>query len=316
MTIANKKIVIYISSAVCLLLLLLFFSPEKTTAAFYKWTDERGVIHITDRIDGVPPQFRKEAETRDFKKKREEHTETETPEKLPADEKRSAEEKKEEVKRLEVPFKTSKKGKDVLGRAIVEVRLNNSVTAPLLIDTGARGLLISSKLAYRLGLFEGDEDLLLVPIAGIGGASPALRTIIDTIRIGEAEGEFIPAHIVLEPLSDSYEGLIGMDVMSRYIFTINMSKKLVLLEEDIATKDLPGGHSREWWKEIFQEFDHNKAYWEEQRKAADRAFDKFPILRLKKYKKFAEQQYEESVRFLEKLERQARKYLVPVHWRR
>lgn len=315
MTIANKKIAIYISAAVCLLLLVFLFTPEETTAAFYKWTDERGVIHITDRIDGVPPQFRKEVETRDYIKKRKEHTETEIPEKLPEKDKTSVEAEKGEVKRLEVPFKTSKKWKDVVGRAIVEVKLNNSVTAPLLIDTGAPGLVITSKLADRLGLFEGDEELLLVTIAGIGGATSAIRTIVDTIQIGEAKGEFIPAHIVLEPLSDSFEGLIGMDVMSRYMFTINMSKKLVFMEEDIATKDLPGGRSKGWWKQIFQEFKYNNAYWEEEKKAADRASWKNPIVGLKEYKNFTDYQHEESVRLLEKLERHARKYLVPVHWR-
>jgi len=95
-------------------------------------------------------------------------------------------------------------------RIIVPVTLNGSVTARMALDTGAPGMVISERLAQRLGVFERDDEKLIISASGIGGTVPAILTIVDTARIGQVEDRFIPTQVTSLP-DMAFEGLIGMD---------------------------------------------------------------------------------------------------------
>src|SRR5262249_24926376 len=68
-------------------------------------------------------------------------------------------------------------------RVIINVTLNGRVRAPLAVDTGAPHTVISRALAERLGLMDQTSARVWTQAAGIGGSTPAIRTIIDTIRV-------------------------------------------------------------------------------------------------------------------------------------
>ena len=66
-------------------------------------------------------------------------------------------------------------------RIIINMVFNNRVTAPILVDTGSPGLVLSAKLASQLGIINEDSNNLVVTIGGIGGKEVAIRTIIDKV---------------------------------------------------------------------------------------------------------------------------------------
>jgi hypothetical protein len=59
--------------------------------------------------------------------------------------------------------------------------------------------------------------------AGIGGETPSILTIVDSVQVGRAEDNFIPTEIVAS-LTDSFDGLIGMDFMANYTIRIDATK--------------------------------------------------------------------------------------------
>ena len=96
---------------------------------------------------------------------------------------------------------------------IINVTLNSRVQARLAVDTGATKTIICGPLAERLGLINETSGGVWTRAGGIGGSTPAIRTIIDTIRVGDIERQFFPTMIV-PPMSTAFEGLIGMDFLS------------------------------------------------------------------------------------------------------
>ena len=86
------------------------------------------------------------------------------------------------------------------------------------------------EVAKRLGLFGGDEGMVVTAAGGIGGQVPAVRTFLETVQVGGAKDTFIPATIT-DSISPSFEGLIGMVFMSKYSFKIDSVKNVVVLEE-------------------------------------------------------------------------------------
>jgi len=82
-------------------------------------------------------------------------------------------------KMIEVPY-TAFEGSS--RRVIIPVQLNGSITAKMALDTGSPGMIIFDRLANRLGLFEKDDGKLLTYSAGIGGETPSILTIIDSVQ--------------------------------------------------------------------------------------------------------------------------------------
>jgi hypothetical protein len=175
----------------------------------------------------------------------------------------------------------------------------------MLIDTGAPDVMISPKVAKRLGLFGNDEGLVMTAAGGIGGKVPVVRTFLDTVQVGGAKDTFIPATIT-ESISESFEGLIGMVFMSKYSFKIDSAKKMVIFEEVQPDSRAPGGRNERWWRSQFKELRALHDAWEEysSRKDLD-----------DQDRAFARSQVNEAEKLLSKLDRHASLYSVPHPWR-
>jgi gag-polyprotein putative aspartyl protease len=109
-------------------------------------------------------------------------------------------------------------------RVIINVTLNGRVQARLAVDTGAPKTIISGALAERLGLMNETSAGVWTRASGIGGSTPAIRTIIETIRVGDIEQQFFPTTIVPE-VSTKFEGLIGMDFLSLFVMHIDPARR-------------------------------------------------------------------------------------------
>jgi hypothetical protein len=291
----------------------------------YQWTDTRGTVHFSDSVDGVPPEYRDQITSHPFKK---EQSKKDTPSSpvtstAPADTPTNPlpvapEEPK--PKRYEVPY-TAYVG--TAKRIIVSVKFNESVTAPMALDTGAPGMLISVELARKLELFDEDKGRLLITTGGIGGAALAVKSIVNTVEVGGAKSHFVPTKTVVpkkgQPLfSDDFEGLIGMDFMSSYAMQVDPVKKVVIFEELPSRPDFPGGHDEEWWRNTFQEFALFHSTWKERRDELERGIRNFVIVPTKKAEddlEFADWQTKEAEKLQDALHRYAKEHAVPMHWR-
>ena len=196
-------------------------------------------------------------------------------------------------------------------RIIVSATFNDTYTAPAAIDTGAGVVLISLRLAEKLGLMSYDEGKVLWQASGIGGTTKALITILDSVSIGKARVEFVPVFII-DALSERFEALIGMDFLSNYSVYIDSSSSYLVLTELPHKKDFPAGHDKHWWISNFKRFKYYKDYWYKIMKSLEKQPDTPELIRLKaKVKK----QFQEAERLFYKLNNYAIQNNVPQSWR-
>jgi clan AA aspartic protease (TIGR02281 family) len=269
-----------------------------------RWVDDAGITHFARSLESVPQKYRDQVKP--------EKVRTENTPKAASEQRSSVNPRtpnavavggeKPAPSVYEVPFE------DYEGeaqRVIVSVTFNGSVTVPMLIDTGAPDVMISPKVAKRLGLFGNDEGMVVTAAGGIGGKVPAVRTFLDTVQVGGAKDTFIPATIT-ESISESFEGLIGMVFMSKYSFKIDSAKKMVIFEEVQPDSRAPGGRNERWWRSQFKELRALHDAWEEysSRKDLD-----------DQDRAFARSQVNEAEKLLSKLDRHASLYSVPHPWR-
>jgi predicted aspartyl protease len=106
----------------------------------------------------------------------------------------------------------------VLGLGL-DVKLNNR-TARLMVDTGVGGLLVSSAVAKRAGLSAFSDQ----HVGGIGDEKErkSFTTYADSIRIGALEFQNCPVRVIDgQYMPGEMDGLIGTDVFSRFLVTLN-----------------------------------------------------------------------------------------------
>lgn len=265
-----------------------------------QWVDDSGVTHFARSLESVPTQYRNRVKP--------EKPNAEAMPKSAATQRVGPTASRQEVtaaggakpilNAFSVPFEAYEGDAQ---RVIVQVTFNGSVTVPMAIDTGAPGLIISPKVAQKLGLFGNDGGMVLTAAGGIGGTVPAMRTFLDTVQVGGAKDTFIPATI-MNSVSESFEGLIGMVFMSRYSFKIDSLKQVVVFEEVQPDPTAPGGRNERWWRSQFKELHALRDAWMKY------SLDSQPG-------EFADSQVKEAEKLLSKLERHASLYSVPQAWR-
>lgn len=276
--------------------------PFASGSDLVQWTDEKGVLHFSDSLENVPPRYRDQVKLDKLKDNPlPQRSRVEGASALRTNEPVTEQLK---LKSYEVPFEAYE---GTAQRVIVSVTFNDTVTARMAIDTGAPGLVISPKIASQLGLFHNDEGRVVIQSGGIGGRVPAIKTFIDKVQVGDASDTFIPATVV-RSISSSFEGLLGMDFMSKYAFKIDSVKHVVIFDELRPNPEWPGGRPEQWWRNRFREL-HNlreawlkvipREHWHAQYAVG----------------KFASQQVTEVDKLLDKLDRHANYYSVPQTWR-
>jgi len=109
----------------------------------------------------------------------------------------------------------------------LEVKLNDQ-TARLEIDTGASGLLVSRSVAQRAGLKRMSTD----EVTGVGdeGAQKGYESYAESIKIGELEFRDCRVEVLGGKRLEDSDGLIGMDIFSNFLVTLNYPLHKVKLE--------------------------------------------------------------------------------------
>jgi Flp pilus assembly protein TadD/predicted aspartyl protease len=108
----------------------------------------------------------------------------------------------------------------------LDVKLNDH-QARLQIDTGASGLLISRSVADHAGL----KQFSRTEIGGVGsqGNKDAYTTFADDIKIGSLEFKDCAVEVLNKGNVVDSDGLIGMDVFSRFLVTLDYPMRKLLL---------------------------------------------------------------------------------------
>ncbi len=108
----------------------------------------------------------------------------------------------------------------------LDVKLNGHPTR-LEIDTGAGGLVVSRAVAERAGL----KAFSKAELGGIGdqGYKPGFSAYADSIHIGNLEFQDCPVHVLDTRNSLDEDGLIGMDVLSAFLVTLDYPMHKLLL---------------------------------------------------------------------------------------
>ncbi|MDJ0868937.1 MAG: TIGR02281 family clan AA aspartic protease [Myxococcota bacterium] len=219
-------------------------------AEIYRWTDEDGRVHFTQSLNEVPRKYRKEAEhnaTRTSASRSPVQTYSTKPGTKPAQTKTPP------ASRAPGAASAGKVHRIRVQRAgtsmYVNVRLNNTVTAPFIIDTGASDVLVPGDVARQLGLDLANARTQRYRTANGVIESPVV--MLRSVTLGTAKVENVPASV-----SDHMSvGLLGLSFFNHFNYNIDAARGIVTLQRnDLAASGvIRGGRSEPQWRAEFRD---------------------------------------------------------------
>ncbi len=133
-----------------------------------------------------------------------------------------------DVERAEIKMESLTVGAHMVLRGYgLRVRLNDRATVTLLVDTGSSGITITRKLAEKIGASKLSEQAL----EGAGKSGPAVgyKAWVDKVTIGDLE--FHDCFVQATPREIAeVDGIIGLDVFSQYLVSLDMPARKLRLE--------------------------------------------------------------------------------------
>lgn len=133
-----------------------------------------------------------------------------------------------DVERTEINLELLTIGPNMVHRGYgVRVRLNDRANVTLLFDTGSSGIVITRKLAEKIGARKLSERGL----EGVGksGGAKGYQAWVDKIMIGDLEFHDCFVHATPHEVAE-VDGTIGADVFSKYLVTVDFPKHKLRLE--------------------------------------------------------------------------------------
>ncbi len=294
----------------------LFWFGSSESADYYKWVDEQGTPHYTDSIEEIPERYQKKREEKRFAPIERSDGSPKSYTVKGAQKPGPVGGNDKGLKQFVIPYKAFSRG---ARRILIPVTFNNSVKASMILDTGAPGMIISRSLAKRLGLYKRGQGMIETKAAGLGGTVPATMTIIDNVAIGGAKDTFVPTTIT-DSISKTFDGLIGLDFMASYTFSIDTAKRTLIINELPPGKGRPGGHDQAWWRMTFHNFAQMRGWWKNylgriRNEEVNTDLSGELLNDIVETRKNAEKQVAESEILFRKLESYATYNSVPMHWR-
>jgi clan AA aspartic protease (TIGR02281 family) len=210
-----------------LLLVLLAGSAE---AEVYRWTDDAGRTHFAGALSQVPPEKRAEA----------------------LDSVKGAAPSRYQVYRAPAAAVRPAARSNVLripyeqhGNAIlVYVRLNDRVTAPFYVDTGAADVVLPAAVAQKAGISIA-ADTPRETYATANGLIRQAVVSLDAVEVGEARVENVRGSV-----SDSLPiGLLGTSFFNHFTLQIDPAARMLTL---VQNENMRGGASQAQWSARFR----------------------------------------------------------------
>ena len=200
-------------------------------AEIYQWVDEAGRVHFTQDLGQVPRDQRRDAVEHAHREDRPEVQVYRAPS-PPAAAARAP-----SGRPLSIPFE--KRGNSMW----VYVRLNDRVTAPFIVDTGASDVSIPAAVADQAGIAVGPET----PYATYQTANGTVRhpiVQVDSVEVGGARVEGVRGSIN----ASMTVGLLGGTFFNNFTFQIDPAAQVITLVPNARVR---GGLSERQWRERF-----------------------------------------------------------------
>lgn len=281
------------------ILALLLAAPAG--AEIYRWTDASGRVHFTQDLSQVPAPHRKQAEAAAkggaaaSEAPRVQTFSRDASSPAPAAPARTS--AGSEVHRIRV----ARAGTSML----VDVRLNNSVTAPFLIDTGASDVLVPQAVADKLGLDTG-PNARTKRYATANGMVEHPVTMLRSVALGSASVENVPASVS----PNMSVGLLGLSFFNHFTYNIDAAAGILTLERNklASTGKIRGGRSRAQWSSEYGNLNARIEYlkYEYENKAESKT----------RVRRQLEAELADLERQLAALDEEADHARVPMGWRR
>jgi clan AA aspartic protease (TIGR02281 family) len=219
-------------------LALLLALPSSLSAEIYRWTDGEGRVHFTQDLSQVPFAHRAQAEQSAAAPRPDRLQTYPSP---PASQRASVRRRTRGPRPgelLRIPFE--KRG-DVM---VVNVTLNDRITAPFLVDTGASDVSIPAHLASELGIRVGPDTPYRRYTTANGIIANPIVTL-DSVQAGEARIEQVRASIS----SSMQVGLLGGAFFNNFTFQIDPAANVIAV---VLNDRIRAGRSETQWRERFQ----------------------------------------------------------------
>jgi clan AA aspartic protease (TIGR02281 family) len=217
---------------------LLLALPSWSSAEIYRWTDAEGRVHFTQDLSQVPPAHRARAQQSATAPRadRLQTYSTSTANAGASVSRHTRSPRSGEL--LRIPFE--KRG----GVMVVNVTLNDRVSAPFLVDTGASDVSIPAELAGRLGIQVGPETPYRRYTTANGIVANPIITL-DSVQAGEARLEQVQASIN----STMEVGLLGGAFFNNFTFQVDPAASVIAV---VLNDRVRAGRSEAQWRLEFQ----------------------------------------------------------------
>jgi clan AA aspartic protease (TIGR02281 family) len=189
--------------------LLFLYTPGSGLADVYSWTEDDGTLHVTDAMEKIPSIYRSRAVFL-----------SRSPEDAAA---------APVVPQTDYVISFEKNP----SRAIfVDVVLNDTMRAKMILDTGAGLVVLSEDLAKRLNLPSHEEaKTMLLHTAGGDVTGRAVR--LSKVQLGPAVKENVHAVVNMAPQAfKGFDGLLGMSFLQDFKMVIDYTNHQVHLQKN------------------------------------------------------------------------------------
>jgi clan AA aspartic protease (TIGR02281 family) len=282
------------------MVLFVLVSSGLAAAEIYKWKDDAGRLHFAQDLNQVPARYRARAKGEAIEEGSRNIIQRyqPSPAALRSTRRRAASASGSDSGKV-YKIQVQRAGNSMR----VNVRLNDRVTAPFVLDTGASDVSLPAWVAKELGLdLEGARTGYYRTANGT--VQQALVTL-DSVEVGGARVENVPAH-VNESMS---VGLLGLAFFNHFRYRIDPVSGIVTLSPNGLAEEgkLRAGRSQGQWKAEFSRLARRRAAFEQ---AIDQANPN-----KSRRKASLQAELEEVDRQWRMLESEADDARVPMQWR-